>query len=119
MKINKVFLQKMKETLLSQKRELIIKSTRAVDIDTDGDETDEIQGNMLIELMNQLSTRDSSKLSQIEDALQRIEDSTYGLCQDCEDPIPNKRLLANPYFLTCVTCAEEREMEEKQRRVRN
>lgn len=115
--LNKTFLKKTKEKLLSQRDELLGKSVQKHhDIDTDGDETDEIQANILIELHNQLHTRNNSKLSQIESALQRIEDKSYGICQDCAEPIPEKRLLANPYFLTCISCAEEREAEDKQRK---
>jgi DnaK suppressor protein len=115
--MNKTFLKKMKESLLEQKRELLKQAAdREVEVDTEGDETDEIQANILIDLTNQLNTRNSTKLAQIETALKRIEDKTYGLCQDCEEPIPEKRLLSNPYFQTCVTCAEEREAEEKQRK---
>jgi DnaK suppressor protein len=114
--MNKTFLQKMKNLLLEQRQELVKQVTKQVDVDTEGDETDEIQANILIDLNNQLSTRNSAKLNQIESALRRIEEKTYGLCQDCEDPIPEKRLLSNPYFQTCVSCAEEREAEEKQRK---
>lgn len=114
--MNKSFLQKMKSLLLEQKRELLKKSEEAVDVDTEGDETDEIQANILIDLNNQLTTRNNAKLLQIEAALKRIEEKTYGVCQDCEDPIPEKRLLMNPYFQTCVSCAEEREAEEKHRK---
>ncbi len=114
--MNKTFLQKMKNLLLEQRQELVKQVTKQVDVDTEGDETDEIQANILIDLNNQLSTRNSAKLNQIETALRRIEEKTYGLCQDCEDPIPEKRLLSNPYFQTCVSCAEEREAEEKQRK---
>src|SRR5579885_2806310 len=114
--LNKTFIQKMKEALLLEKKQLLSQARVEQDIDTDGDETDEIQGNMLIEMQNQLSTRNSARLSQIEDALSRIEKQVYGLCQDCDEPIPEKRLLANPYCLTCVSCAEERELEEKRKR---
>jgi len=114
--MNKTFLQKMKNLLLEQREELAKQVSKQIDVDTDGDETDEIQANILIDLNNQLSTRNSAKLNQIESALKRIEEKTYGLCQDCEDPIPEKRLLSNPYFQTCVSCAEEREAEEKQRK---
>ena len=113
--LNKKNLNKVKELLLSQKREILFNVRQELDIDTDGDETDVIQGNMIIDLNNRLNSRASYKLRQIEDALQRIDRRTYGLCQDCEEPIPEKRLLANPYFQTCVACAEEREKEEKQR----
>jgi DnaK suppressor protein len=114
--MNKSFLKKMKELLLAQKNEILKQAEQEVSVDTDGDETDEVQGNMLIELNIQLNTRNSLKLNQIETALHRIQDKTYGLCQDCEDSIPEKRLLSNPHFQTCVSCAEEREAEEKQRK---
>lgn len=114
--LKKAFLKKTKEKLLSERDELSEKSIRRPDIDTDGDETDEIQGNMLIDLHNQLTTRNHAKLTQISDALKRIDDKTYGICQDCEEAIPEKRLELNPYFLTCVSCAEERETEDKQRK---
>jgi DnaK suppressor protein len=114
--MNKSFLKKMKETLLVQKQEILNQTTREIDVDTDGDETDEIQANILIGLTNQLNTRNAAKLLQIESALKRIEDKSYGLCQDCNESIPEKRLLSNPYFQTCVSCAEEREAEEKQRK---
>ncbi len=115
--MNKTFLKKMKDLLLDQKKELLKQAVgQQIEIDTEGDETDEIQANILIELTNQLNSRNSEKLQQIESALKRIEDKTYGLCQDCEEAIPEKRLLSNPHFQTCVTCAEEREAEEKQRK---
>jgi len=114
--LTKSFLKKIKEQLLNERNELLQKSSQHPDIDTDGDEADEIQGNLIIEIHNQLNTRNHTKLNQISDALKRIESNTYGLCQDCEDDIPEKRLSVNPYFLTCVSCAEERELEDKRKR---
>ena len=114
--LTKAFLKKTKEKLISERDELAEKSSHRPDIDTDGDETDEIQGNQLIELHNQLNTRNHAKLNQIQDALRRMADKTYGVCQDCGENIPEKRLSVNPYFLTCVSCAEEREMENKRKR---
>jgi DnaK suppressor protein len=116
--MNKTFLAKMKTILLAQKQEILQQAMQEIDVDTEGDETDEIQGNMLIELNNRLNTRQSAKLAQIETALKRIEDKSYGKCQDCDEPIPNKRLLVNPHFQTCISCAEEREAEEKQKGLR-
>ena len=114
--MNKTFLHKMKDLLTEQKEEILKQAAQEISVDTEGDETDEVQGNMLIELNNALNTRNAAKLAQIESALKRMESGTYGLCQDCEDPIPEKRLLSNPHFQTCVSCAEEREAEEKQRK---
>lgn len=114
--MNKTFIKKVKDLLLAQKKEILAQSATQVEVDTDGDETDEIQANILIGLNNQLNSRNLEKLAQIDTALKRIEEGTYGLCQDCEEPINEKRLLSNPHFQTCIACAEEREAEEKQRK---
>jgi len=117
--LSKTFLKKMKENLLIQKQNLLDKTTfdKEIDVvDTHGDETDEIQGKMLIELQKKLSERDSNKLSKIDSALDRIDSKIYGLCEDCGEPISEKRLTLNPHFLTCISCAEDRETEEKLRK---
>lgn len=114
--MNNEFLQQIKTRLLSQKEELLVKSAQVVEIDNDGDETDEIQANLLIGLANQLNIRDLERVAMINGALQKIKDGIYGKCEDCDEMIPEKRLLANPCFSTCVLCAEEKEREEKQRR---
>lgn len=106
----------MKENLLSQKKDLLLRFGQSIDIDTEGDETDEIQANMILEIANRLNSRDSFRITRINNALRKMESNTYGICEDCGDDIPEKRLIANPYFLTCVACAEDRELEEKQRK---
>lgn len=110
------FLATIKERLLAEQQERLQRVNQPVDIDMDGDETDEVQGHIQIELQNSFITLNRNKLSLISDALDRITNCTYGVCKDCGEEIPEKRLLANPYYLTCVGCAEEREAEEKQRR---
>ena len=42
-------------------------------------------------------------------ALKRIDDGTYGLCIDCEEPIHEKRLEVDPTVLRCVECASQAE----------
>jgi RNA polymerase-binding transcription factor DksA len=42
--------------------------------------------------------------TEIDDALERIDNRSYGLCEVCERPIPLVRLLAVPYGRTCVAC---------------
>lgn len=113
---SKSFLKKMKQMLLEQKNKLVNLDPLKVDIDMSGDETDEIQANILLNMQKQLMIRNLDKIEKINDALLKIENNTYGLCQDCNLEIAEKRLLANPHFLTCVGCAEDREAEEKQRK---
>ncbi|MFE9677006.1 TraR/DksA family transcriptional regulator [Streptomyces sp. NPDC006259] len=43
-------------------------------------------------------------LKEIDAAFRRIEDGTYGLCQDCAQPIPVERLEILPYARCCVGC---------------
>jgi RNA polymerase-binding protein DksA len=44
-------------------------------------------------------------LERIESALERVEDGTYGECEECGAKIPKQRLLAIPYATMCVKCA--------------
>jgi DnaK suppressor protein len=49
------------------------------------------------------------EIEQIDAALDRIDDGSYGVCVDCELEIPPDRLLAVPYSLRCADCATARE----------
>ena len=48
-------------------------------------------------------------LQMIENCLERIEDGTYGQCEECSVKIPKTRLNAIPYSVLCVRCAEQQE----------
>jgi DnaK suppressor protein len=48
-------------------------------------------------------------LDQIESSLERIEEGTYGQCEECGVKIPKARLNAIPYATLCVRCAEQQE----------
>jgi DnaK suppressor protein len=48
-------------------------------------------------------------LRNIEAALNRIEDGSYGLCRDCDEPINPKRLEFDPTALRCIDCASNLE----------
>jgi len=52
------------------------------------------------------NTIDIKLLREIEDALRRLEQGTYGTCMECEEPISIKRLNAVPWARYCVTCQE-------------
>ena len=115
--LTKKVLNTIKEKLLLEKKERLQKfSQHNIEIDSDGDETDEVQANIQIELHHQFAGLNKAKLEQINEALNRIKNNTYGICVDCEEQIPEKRLLLNPYFTICVPCAEDREMEEEKAR---
>lgn len=56
------------------------------------------------EFMFGKSSGDRATLQQINEALERIEDETYGVCEHCGEPIQPKRLEAVPWALLCVHC---------------
>lgn len=87
-------------------------------VDSDGDEADTIQANTIIELDSALANRLSIKLEKIKNALERIKNDEFGLCEDCEEEIPEKRLAFNACVSTCVKCQEQREFDERQRNIK-
>jgi len=52
-----------------------------------------------------LMESEEDTLGQIEASLERIEDGTYGQCDECGAKIPKQRLNAIPYATLCVKCA--------------
>lgn len=56
-----------------------------------------------------LMASEEETLEAIEAALERIEDGSYGLCEECNVRIPKTRLNAIPYATLCVRCAEQLE----------
>ena len=51
----------------------------------------------------------SQTLAKIDQAMSRLENGTYGLCQDCDDEIPAARLKALPFAPLCRDCQEDAE----------
>lgn len=49
-----------------------------------------------------------SNLKDVERALERIDDGTYGLCERCGKPIDPDRLEARPWALLCMDCKQKR-----------
>ena len=63
-----------------------------------------------------LNAREREKLLAIDEALQRIKDKTYGLCESCEGEIQLGRLKVLPFTRLCVRCQEETEKESKRQK---
>ena len=56
-----------------------------------------------------LMENDEDVLQQIEGALERIEENSFGQCEECGAKIPKARLNAIPYAALCVKCASHQE----------
>ena len=50
-----------------------------------------------------------ASLDEVDEALKRIGDGTYGICIDCGQPIPDKRLEALPASARCIECQSKSE----------
>jgi len=50
--------------------------------------------------------RERQMLDEIEEALGRLSEGQYGICEDCGDEIPERRLKALPWARLCVRCAD-------------
>jgi len=69
-------------------------------------DTERVRDISIMELRNKMR-------QQIDEALAKLEEGTYGRCADCGAEITEKRLRAVPFARRCVTCQEKQEMLEK------
>ncbi len=70
---------------------------------------DERDNNMVLKMQGRKQFY-SKKISQ---AMVRIDDGSFGYCQDCEGSIEKRRLMARPMATRCISCKEEQERDEK------
>ena len=68
------------------------------------------------ELSMNIVTSEQELLYQIDDALKRLDDGTFGLCQQCNQPITMSRLKAVPYASMCIACQRAKEQQPKTKR---
>ena len=72
-----------------------------------GDMADQASGNNEVHIQLKLKQTDAKILQAIEEALERLQRGTYGLCRDCGEPIADARLNAIPWTRVCITCKEK------------
>jgi len=76
---------------------------------TKGDSSDLAANALDSDTAMQLAESGSSELAQIDEALKKIDEDTYGQCEACNAEIPWGRLEAVPYATLCVACKERQE----------
>jgi len=116
---NKLLITK-KEELLAELGYLKTSSMNSTSKDQSGDLSsysfhmaDQGTDTMEREMAFSLASREGRYLHHINEALKRIEDSTYGICRTCEKEISKNRLEAVPHATQCITCKNS---EEKKKR---
>ncbi|MEN2985570.1 MAG: TraR/DksA C4-type zinc finger protein [Thermodesulfovibrionaceae bacterium] len=112
----KKMLNKMKEQILQEAKEEIKKfqtAERRQIIETVMDDADL----SVIDLSEDISLKQLSAhrdvLKKIEQALRKLDEGTYGVCEMCGDEIPEERLKILPFAIYCRDCQERIEMMEK------
>ncbi|MBN9518970.1 TraR/DksA C4-type zinc finger protein [bacterium] len=63
------------------------------------------------EISSQLAELEAKELVQVERAIRRLKQGTYGKCEGCQTKIPMARLSALPYSTLCIKCQREFERE--------
>jgi RNA polymerase-binding transcription factor len=111
----KKMLLEMKEQLLAEGlgKSLPEDLARPSDI---GDEGDRADTERTHEVSILLSVRDKEKLHAVEEALERVREGTYGVCEECGDEIGGGRLKAMPLAKSCVNCQSQMEKEKAHQR---
>jgi len=117
--MRKTFLKKARETLQNMRSQLLrsvqqdIRAGREQSKDEGMDTYDIASESRDREINFILTDRDRDKLQAIDDALARIDDGSYGVCESCEADVAEGRLEALPFTRLCINCQADREKEAK------
>ncbi|GAC1448608.1 MAG: hypothetical protein PVSMB11_10110 [Desulfuromonadaceae bacterium] len=111
----RLILQKLKEDTLREIRKSVKNGTEAVAaIEPGGDIYDQASSERDRELGLLLGDREREKIHSIDEALLRIDDGEYGICEECDEDIPLGRLKAMPFTRHCVKCKSDLEKLQAQ-----
>ncbi len=117
--MRKAFLKKAREALGSMRSQLLrnvrqdLSEGRDQTKDEGMDTYDLASDARDREISHILTDRDRGKLEAIDEAISRVEDGSYGLCEDCGAEIAEGRLEALPFTRLCVSCQGDRERESR------
>jgi len=112
-------LKEIRKKLNQQREELI--SEAGIALTALPDETlfpelgDQASAEIDRNFMLKLKGRERKLLAKIDEAIEKIDNGTYGICESCGEEINIKRLEARPVTTMCIECKTEQEEEEKLR----
>jgi DnaK suppressor protein len=81
--------------------------------DQNADPIDRASAELITSQSFRFRERDSNLIRKIQKALEKLEDGTFGVCEECENLISEKRLQARPITTLCIKCKEKQEEYEK------
>jgi DnaK suppressor protein len=110
----KGILLQLKEDTLREISKSMKSGTDATTGEPSGDIYDQASSERDRELGLLLGDREREKVRHIEEALQKIADGEYGICEECEEEIPLGRLKVVPFARYCVRCKADIEKQQAQ-----
>ena len=111
----RLILEKLKDDTVREIRKSVKNGTEAVAaIEPGGDIYDQASSERDRELGLLLGDREREKIHNIDEALLRINDGDYGICEECDEDIPLGRLKAMPFTRHCVKCKSDLEKLQAQ-----
>ena len=108
--LDKKTLQRLKKVLLKEREEIIgevkqiHESSREMGQDGIQDIGDEAANIYNKQILLSLSENERVRLQEMDEALDRMENGTYGICEECGGGIGLKRLEVRPVAIYCVPC---------------
>src|SRR5260221_4379080 len=117
--MSKAQLKKFKDMLEAKRQEIIKRAQQTLDEDMTldandlPDEMDLASSEYLQSFTFRLRGREKAFLAKIQKAIAKIEDGTFGVCEECGEEINVKRLEARPETTLCIRCKEDQERMEK------
>ena len=119
--MNQRQLKSFERLLMERRQELLDEAERTVGGMTDSkenfpDPTDRASLESNRNAVLRIRDRERKLLAKIDDALRRIQDGEYGLCESCGGPIGVDRLKARPVTTLCIDCKSDQEAVERRLR---
>ncbi|OFZ81607.1 MAG: hypothetical protein A2583_15620 [Bdellovibrionales bacterium RIFOXYD1_FULL_53_11] len=108
-KFKKIF-ERQKKSILFNDR--VLRDDFSVCTDDRFDEIDQASSDMEQSMRMRLCNREILYVKKINDAIKRIEEGSFGECEECGEDIEVRRLEARPTATLCVSCKEEQERRE-------
>jgi DnaK suppressor protein len=106
----KLLTRRLEELLMeAEKTKNTVKATE----ESPSDPIDQASNQLERDFLLRLRDRESKLILKIKEALERIENGTFGVCEECGEEISLKRLRARPMATLCIHCKHEQEALEK------
>ncbi len=111
MKAYKTMLQQKINELLSEAGKTVSEMTNGKENYPDPNDRASLESDRNFEL--RIRDRERKLIMKMQEAIKRIDDGTFGICEVCGGPISEKRLIARPVTTLCIDCKTKQEKMEK------